>query len=47
MTMVDILHRIGVENSSPEAVYDALTTIEGLVGLVGQRHVGHVRASEA
>ena len=43
MTMVDILHRIGVENSSPEAVYDALATIEGLVGLVGQRHVGHVR----
>ncbi len=31
MTM-DILHRIGVENSSPEAVYDALTTIEGLAG---------------
>ena len=30
MTMVDILHRIGVENSSPEAVYDALATIEGL-----------------
>jgi uncharacterized protein YndB with AHSA1/START domain len=32
MTMVDILHRIGVENSSPEAVYEALSTIEGLAG---------------
>ena len=30
--MVDILHRIGVEHVSPEAVYDALTTIEGLAG---------------
>ncbi len=30
--MVDILHRVGVENSSPEKVYDALTTVEGLVG---------------
>jgi len=30
--MVNILHRIGVENSSPEAVYEALSTIEGLAG---------------
>ena len=30
--MVDILHRIGVESSSPEAVYEALTTIDGLAG---------------
>ncbi|MEV7179858.1 SRPBCC domain-containing protein [Kitasatospora sp. NPDC093679] len=29
--MLDILHRIGV-TSSPEAVYDALTTIDGLAG---------------
>ncbi|MEW1909281.1 SRPBCC domain-containing protein [Kitasatospora sp. NPDC085895] len=29
--MFDILHRIGV-TSSPEAVYDALTTIDGLAG---------------
>ena len=28
--MADILHRIGVEQSSPEQVYDALTTIDGL-----------------
>jgi uncharacterized protein YndB with AHSA1/START domain len=28
--MVDILHRIGVQSSSPQAVYEALTTIEGL-----------------
>jgi uncharacterized protein YndB with AHSA1/START domain len=30
--MVDILHRIGVEGSSTDAVYEALTTIEGLAG---------------
>ena len=30
--MVDILHRVGVENSTPEKVYDALTTVEGLAG---------------
>src|SRR5690606_27765697 len=29
--MVDILHRIGVR-SSPEKVYDALTTVDGLAG---------------
>ncbi|MEU2894735.1 SRPBCC domain-containing protein [Streptomyces sp. NPDC006967] len=29
--MVDILHRIGV-TSSPDAVYTALTTVEGLAG---------------
>ena len=28
--MVDILHKVGVVSSSPEEVYDALTTIEGL-----------------
>lgn len=30
--MVDILHRVGVENATPEEVYDALTTVEGLAG---------------
>lgn len=30
--MVDILHRIGIKSSSPEDVYAALTTIEGLSG---------------
>jgi len=30
--MLDILHRIGVQGSSPDAVYDALTTIDGLAG---------------
>ena len=30
--MVDILHRVGVESPSPEMVYDALTTVEGLAG---------------
>jgi uncharacterized protein YndB with AHSA1/START domain len=28
--MVDILHRVGVKDSSPREVYDALTTTEGL-----------------
>src|SRR3954462_3308881 len=28
--MVDILHRVGVKTSSPEKVYDVLTTADGL-----------------
>jgi uncharacterized protein YndB with AHSA1/START domain len=32
MEMADILHRIGVRGSSPEDVYAALTTLEGLSG---------------
>jgi uncharacterized protein YndB with AHSA1/START domain len=30
--MVDIIHRIGVEGGTPEAVYEALATLEGLRG---------------
>jgi len=30
--MVDIVHRIGVEGGTPEAVFEALTTLEGLRG---------------
>jgi uncharacterized protein YndB with AHSA1/START domain len=30
--MVDIIHRIGVENGTPAAVYDALATLDGLRG---------------
>jgi uncharacterized protein YndB with AHSA1/START domain len=30
--MTDILHRIGVEHASPERVYDAITTVDGLSG---------------
>ena len=30
--MADILHRIGVLAESPEKVYDALTTVDGLAG---------------
>jgi uncharacterized protein YndB with AHSA1/START domain len=30
--MVDILHRVGVKSPTPEKVYDALTTVEGLAG---------------
>ena len=47
--MVDILHRIGIENSSPDDVYKALTTLEGLSGwwarnTTGQTGVGDVIA---
>jgi hypothetical protein len=30
--MVDILHKIGIKSSSPNAAYKALTTLEGLSG---------------
>jgi len=30
--MVDILHRVGIEGATPETVYDALATVEGLAG---------------
>lgn len=30
--MVDILHRVGVADTEPQQVYDALTTIDGLAG---------------
>ena len=30
--MVDILHRVGIEKTAPEKVYEALTTIDGLAG---------------
>lgn len=30
--MADILHRVGIEGSAPEKVYDALTTLDGLSG---------------
>lgn len=30
--MVDILHRIGTTTATPEKLYDALTTVEGLAG---------------
>jgi uncharacterized protein YndB with AHSA1/START domain len=30
--MVDILHRVGVKTPTPDTVYDALTTVEGLAG---------------
>jgi hypothetical protein len=28
--MVDILHKVGIKSASPETVFDALTTLEGL-----------------
>ncbi|MFI7283351.1 SRPBCC domain-containing protein [Micromonospora chersina] len=30
--MADILHRVGVRTPTPEKVYEALTTVEGLAG---------------
>ncbi len=30
--MVDILHRVGIEQSSTDAAYQALTTVDGLAG---------------
>jgi uncharacterized protein YndB with AHSA1/START domain len=47
--MADILHRIGVKGSSPDDVYAALTTIEGLSGWwtrdsTGDTEVGDVIA---
>ena len=30
--MVDILHRVGIKDTTPETVYDALTTTDGLAG---------------
>ncbi|WP_113701363.1 SRPBCC family protein [Nonomuraea lactucae] len=38
--MADILHRIGVEQSSPEQVYDALTTLGGLSGWWAEKTSG-------
>jgi uncharacterized protein YndB with AHSA1/START domain len=38
--MADILHRIGVEQSSPKQVYDALTTLDGLSGWWAERTTG-------
>ncbi|GAA4354541.1 SRPBCC family protein [Angustibacter luteus] len=38
--MADILHRIGVEQSSPKEVYDALTTLEGLSGWWTEKTTG-------
>ncbi len=30
--MVDILHRVGVKDTTPDKVYDVLTTVDGLAG---------------
>jgi uncharacterized protein YndB with AHSA1/START domain len=30
--MADILHRVGVKDATPETVYEALTTVDGLAG---------------
>jgi uncharacterized protein YndB with AHSA1/START domain len=38
--MVDILHRIGIEGSTPEKVYDAITTLDGLSGWWTEKTTG-------
>jgi uncharacterized protein YndB with AHSA1/START domain len=30
--MADILHRVGIKDATPEEVYEALTTVDGLAG---------------
>jgi uncharacterized protein YndB with AHSA1/START domain len=40
--MVDMLHRIGVEGSSPDKLYDALTTLDGLSGWWASDTIGSV-----
>ena len=38
--MADILHRIGVEHSSPQRVYDALSRLDGLSGWWAEKTTG-------
>jgi uncharacterized protein YndB with AHSA1/START domain len=38
--MADIVHRIGIEQSSPKEVYDALTTLDGLSAWWAERTTG-------
>ena len=38
--MADIRHRVGVEHSSPQQVYDALTTLDGLSGWWAEKTTG-------
>ena len=38
--MTDILHRIGIEHSTPERVYEALTTLDGLSGWWAEKTTG-------
>jgi uncharacterized protein YndB with AHSA1/START domain len=38
--MVDILHRIGVKDSTPDKVFDSLTTLDGLAGWWSSDTVG-------
>jgi len=38
--MGDILHRVGIEGSSPEKVYAALTTLDGLAGWWAEKTTG-------
>ena len=42
--MADILHRVGVEHSSPQQVYDALSTLDGLSGWWAEKTTGDTDA---
>jgi len=42
--MADILHRIGVLTETPEKVYDALTTVDGLAGWWTSETTGDAQA---
>ncbi|MDX3192390.1 SRPBCC domain-containing protein [Streptomyces sp. MN03-5084-2B] len=37
---MDILHRIGIKDGTPEKVYDALTTLDGLTGWWTEKTAG-------
>jgi uncharacterized protein YndB with AHSA1/START domain len=37
---MDILHRIGIHNATPDKVYDAITTLDGLSGWWTEKTVG-------
>ena len=38
--MFDIVHRVAIENTPAEAVFRALTTVDGLAGWWTTRHHG-------
>jgi len=42
--MPDILHKVGIKSSSPDAVYNALTTIDGLSGWWTRDTSGNAKA---
>ena len=43
---MDILHRIGTHNTTPDKVYDAITTLDGLSDWWTEKTVGDVAFEE-